>query len=245
MNLVIDCGNTCTKVAVFDFGELKEKFVYSSLELADIEHFFVKFDIQRTIVSSVGTIKQDVLHELERRTKSFIFLDQNTPLPINNMYESKNTLGRDRIAVAVGANFLCSNRNVLIIDAGTAITYEFVDENNVYQGGSISPGLGTRLKSLHEFTKQLPLVEPKEIDMLYGKDTETAILTGVVNGVTFEIEGYINRFKEKYDNLFVFLTGGTAFFFERKLKSIIFASPNLLLIGLNRILNYNECIKTA
>ena len=161
------------------------------------------------------------------------------------MYESKNTLGRDRIAVAVGANFLCSNRNVLIIDAGTAITYEFVDENNVYQGGSISPGLGTRLKSLHEFTKQLPLVEPKDIDILYGKDTETAILTGVVNGVTFEIEGYINQFKEKYDNLFVFLTGGTAFFFERKLKSIIFASPNLLLIGLNRILNYNECIKTA
>ncbi len=141
--------------------------------------------------------------------------------------------------MAVAANYLKPNTNCLIIDAGTCITYEFVNANSEYLGGNISPGINMRIKALYTFTKKLPLVEPVEKANLLGNDTKSAISSGVINGITFEMDGYINILKEKYPDLTIFLTGGDTFFFESTFKNRTFAVKNLLSIGLNRILNYN------
>jgi type III pantothenate kinase len=160
-------------------------------------------------------------------------------LPIEVHYQTPETLGNDRIAAATGANFLRPDRDVLIIDAGTAITYEIVEASGVYIGGNISPGMTTRFRALHRFTEKLPLVrEPEQISWL-GTTTETAIQAGVVNGIIYEMDGYIHDVRKKYPDVFVFLTGGHSFYFERRLKNSIFAAINLVLVGLNRILEYN------
>ena len=166
-------------------------------------------------------------------------MNENTSLPIKNLYKTPSTLGKDRIAVAVAANYLKPNTNVLVIDAGTTITYEFIDTKGQYLGGNISPGMKMRFNSLHTFTKKLPLIEHTENSDLLGNDTKSAISSGIINGIIFEMDGYINTLKEKYADIVIFLTGGDTFFFESTLKNRIFAHKNLLLIGLNRILNYN------
>ena len=160
-------------------------------------------------------------------------------LPIRIGYETPHTLGRDRIAAVVGAQSLRPGSNILVIDAGTAITYELLEASGLYVGGNISPGMTTRFRALHHFTQKLPLVsEPEEV-LLVGVSTESAIQAGVVNGIVLEMDGYIDLLRLKYPGLLVFLTGGHSFYFERRLKNRIFADINLVLIGLNRILEYN------
>jgi len=139
----------------------------------------------------------------------------------------------------VGASFLCPDCEILVIDAGTAITYDFIDSKKVYWGGNIAPGLDLRLRALHEFTQKLPLVSVKNETPFIGNSTDSAILSGVIYGIVFEIDGYINELKIKYPQLSTFLTGGSTFYFAAKLKNAIFAERNLVLIGLNRILQYN------
>ena len=175
---------------------------------------------------------------LKNRAKKFIQLDENTRLPIENLYKTPETLGQDRIAACVGANFLMPDTNLLVIDAGTAITYDIVNAKNQYVGGNISPGLEMRKNALHNFTQKIPLIEITELVPAFGATTNEAILAGVVNGLIYEIEGYISLTSNVYPKLSVFLTGGDAFYFEKKLKSTIFANENLLLVGLNRILNF-------
>ena len=148
-------------------------------------------------------------------------------------------LGKDRLAAAVGANYLQPGKDLLVIDAGTAITYELIDASGSYLGGNISPGMTTRFRALNLFTEKLPLVVEQEYIPLVGTDTETAIQAGVVNGIVCEMDGYIEMLRLKYPNLLVFLTGGHSFYFERRLKNSIFADINLVLTGLNRILEYN------
>ena len=219
--------------------DLLETLNFSLNEEWDVIGLCNKYDVKQCILSSVVNDNESLLSVLRSKVAKVIELDHVTPLPIINNYKTPETLGKDRLAAVVGANFIMPNTNVLVIDAGTAITYDFIDANNVYWGGNIAPGITLRLRSLHEFTQKLPLVEVLNESTLLGYDTNSALISGALNGVIFEIDGYINHLKIKYTKLSTFLTGGSIFYFDTKLKSAIFAEKNLVLIGLNRILQYN------
>ena len=182
---------------------------------------------------------EDLIAYLKECLSCFIYFDNDVRLPITIKYKTPHTLGKDRIAAVVGAYYLQPNRNILIIDAGTCITYELLEASGSYLGGNISPGMTTRFKALNDYTKKLPLVNEREEVPCWGTCTEDAIRAGVVNGIVFEMDGYIDKAKELYSDVLVFLTGGHSFYFESRLKNFIFADINLVLTGLNRILEYN------
>jgi type III pantothenate kinase len=196
-------------------------------------------ELQKAILCSVKDYPVALKAELERFEK-FIELDENTPLPVKNLYKTPGTLGKDRIAAAVGAFDLYPETSLLIIDAGTAITYDIVNASGEFLGGNISPGIEMRFQALHTFTGKLPLVKRQPFDRLFGTTTEEAIVAGVQNGVIFEVDKAIDTFKDFYKNLKVIITGGNAEFFERKLKNSFFVNFNLIALGLNRILEHNE-----
>ncbi|MCG6189015.1 type III pantothenate kinase [Maribellus maritimus] len=240
MNLVIDIGNTRTKFSVFNHGEVLitvpvEEFLPEHIEVLKDEHP----SLDKVILSSVKEYSPQLKKALQNNFKTFIELDYETPIPLENKYISKKTLGKDRIAAAVGAYDLYPGTNILIIDAGTAITYDMVNDKSQYLGGNISPGITMRFKALHQFTGKLPLVEQKQYSKLYGITTEEAILAGVQNGVSYEVDKTIENFKEFYSNLKVIITGGDAEFFDKKLKNSFFVHFNLVALGLNRILEHN------
>ncbi|PIF05855.1 MAG: type III pantothenate kinase [Draconibacterium sp.] len=240
MNLVIDIGNTRTKFSVFNRGEV---LITVPVEEFDPGHVDILLDehpgLNQAILASVKEYSPQLREKLQQKFDLFIELDENTPLPIENLYQSKNTLGKDRIAAVVGAFDLYPGENVLVIDAGTAITYDFINELGQYLGGNISPGIEMRLKALHTFTGKLPLVKQRDWNRLFGTSTEEAILGGVLNGIVYETDKTIDTFKEFYKNLKVIITGGNAQFFDKKLKNSFFVHFNLLALGLNRILEYN------
>lgn len=237
-NLVIDKGNSSIKVGVYDeacnqlymnrFVTLTESAL---LSLSD------EFSCNRCIVSSVVNDLPHQYEELKARMDKFITLDEHTPLPIENLYSTPSTLGRDRLAVCVGANYIKPNQNLLVIDVGTAVTYDIVNSKNQYVGGNISLGLEMRAKAMHAFTAKLPEVKIDPEVGTYGTTTETALQSGVMRGLQYEIEGYMTCLSKIYPHLSVFLTGGGSFYFEKFFKSAIFAK-DLLLLGLNRILIY-------
>ena len=239
MNLCIDQGNSSTKVGVFNQDELTDSLTFENFGETEIKDLFQKHSVVSCILSSVVRDNDLIINTLTNISRNFIELTHKTPIPIENNYLTPETLGKDRLAAVIGANFLKSGNDILVIDAGTAITYDFVDSNGVYYGGNIAPGLNMRLRALHEFTHKLPLVEPTDKSPFLGNDTNSAILSGALYGIVFEIDGYINTLKIKYPKLSTFLTGGSTFYFATKLKSAIFAEKNLVLIGLNRILQYN------
>jgi len=233
LKLIIDQGNTQTKLALFQQKKLLKKIVYNQdNQLRELES---QADV--VILSSVGDASA-VLKELE---KDPLLLTTNTILPIVNLYESPENLGNDRIAAVVAAATQFPKSNVLVIDAGTCITLDlFMKEG--YQGGSIAPGIHMRLKALHQQTERLPLVDfGGEVDII-GKNTIQSIQSGVINGVLAEIDGMIDRYKSQFSDLKVMLTGGDFQLFEKGLKNSIFADPDLVLKGLNEILDYNEAI---
>lgn len=195
--------------------------------------------LNQAILSSVKPVDEDLIRFLSQNFQLFIELDQHTPLPIENLYKTPETLGKDRIAAAVGANELFPGQNVLIIDAGTAITYDVVSEKNEFLGGNISPGLQMRFKALNQFTGKLPLINYSDEFQLIGRNTEDAIRAGVQNGILYEIERTIETFNRNYENLQIVMTGGDSIFFDKKLNYSIFVHFNLTLIGLNRILEHN------
>ncbi|MDR1729968.1 MAG: type III pantothenate kinase [Prevotellaceae bacterium] len=244
MNLIIDQGNSFTKIGIFLDKELIFTDIFKQLEVENLESLFGTYPVSAVILSSVVNPEKSVIEYLRKKTKKFILLDEHTPLPIENLYKTPETLGKDRIAACVGAHFFKPNADLLVIDAGTAVTYDVVNAQNQYIGGNISPGLEMRRKALHTFTQKLPLIEMKDAVPMLGATTEEAILAGIVNGLTYEMEGYISALSAAYPGLSVFLTGGDAFYFEKKIKSSTFASQNLLLVGLNRILNF-RCQKKA
>jgi type III pantothenate kinase len=239
MNLCIDQGNSSTKVAVFNQNELVEQFNYEVFTMGDLYTLQKKFDLSDCILSNVSSDNVDLDRRLENTFRTFIQLTYNTSIPIVNLYKTPETLGKDRLAAVIGAAFLKPETDILVIDAGTAITYDFIDSEKNYRGGNIAPGLNLRLRSLHEFTQKLPLVQAQTQSPFLGVDTNSAILSGAIYGIVFEIDGYINTLKIKYPKLSTFLTGGSTFYFDNKLKSAIFVEQNLVLIGLNRILQYN------
>ncbi len=239
MNLCIDQGNSSTKVGVFNQNNLIESITFTTFNFDNISSLMTKFDIQACILSSVISHNEKLNTWLSNNTNLFINLSHNTPIPIENLYKTPESLGKDRLAAVIGASFLKPETDLLIIDAGTAITYDFIDSRKNYLGGNIAPGIDLRLRSLHEFTKKLPLVSATTDHPFLGNDTNSALISGAVYGIVFEIDGYINTLKIKYPQLSTFLTGGSIFYFDNKLKNPIFAEKNLVLIGLNRILQYN------
>ncbi len=243
MNLIIDLGNSLSKIAIFENSTITQtKNVPTDKEFSDIDKEWLKTltgEINNVIVSSVVGYENNRITTLKNMFSNILLLNHETKIPIRNLYQTKQTLGYDRIAAAVGANAIFPNTNVLVIDIGTAITFDMVNEHNEFLGGNISPGMAIRYKALHQFTKKLPQLSKNEDFNLIGKNTTEAITNGVQNGIIFEIDGYINQFSLLFNNLKVILTGGDTFFFAKKLKNTIFAEQNLLFLGLNRILDYN------
>ena len=239
-SLCIDTGNSCTKIGIFKQDELIEKMIFDRFGVSEIEMIFEKYAVSACIFSSVAKHDEKIIAELRKKSAFFIEFSHETAIPIENRYNTPQTLGKDRLAGVIGASFLKPNSDILVIDAGSAITYDFLTADGVYLGGNISPGIDLRLRALHEFTGRLPLVEAKAESPLLGNDTQSAILSGVLNGIFFEINGYIDELKQQYPSLSTFLTGGSTFFFANSVKSAIFANLNLVLIGLNRILRHND-----
>lgn len=238
-SLCLDQGNSGTKAGIFSEYDLISVVSLKNNDATAVVQLIDKYFIEKCILCSVVVVENDFLSAIKRKVRVFIELTDKTPIPINNLYKSPETLGKDRLAAVVGVTQLTPSKDVLVVDAGTAITYDFVDAGGNYWGGNIAPGVDMRLKSLHHFTNKLPLIKADKSEVFLGFDTASAILSGVLYGVEFEINGYINQLKIKYPELLTFLTGGSSFYFEEKLKSAIFAEKNLVLIGLNRILKHN------
>ena len=240
MNLAIDIGNSLTKVAIFDAAEIVQTICMEELTIArlgDLKRIYP--GLNKAILSSVADINTELLKELKKKYNFFIQFDHQTAVPIENLYESKETLGLDRLAAAVGGMSLFPGKDLLVIDAGTAITFDLIDKNNRFLGGNISPGLKTRFRALHQFTNKLPEIEAADQWSDIGKTTEEAIRAGVQNGLIFEIDGMIDHVRKNWPECQVILTGGDLFFFDKKLKNTIFVKFEITLIGLNRILEYN------
>jgi type III pantothenate kinase len=241
MNLIIDVGNTLVKLAVFDKGALQFKKTFIKSDFLDtlsiVSKQFLK--IENAIISSVSNITKAQLSGLKKLYPLKI-LDYKMKLPFINLYETPSTLGVDRIALVSAAALQFPAKNVLIIDAGSCITYDFLDDKNQYLGGAISPGLEMRYNALNQFTARLPFLEVKRPKSIIGNATNSSMHVGVVYGTSFEIEGFIASYKLQYDDLTIILTGGNAHFLRDSLKSDIFANSNLLMEGLNSILENNK-----
>jgi type III pantothenate kinase len=241
MNLVLDLGNTYGKIAVCEQKEVLEAATYEKITSREISYFHTRYPgLKGVIISSVVNYSREIIDYLRSQYSTCIELDHFTPIPLLNRYLTPETLGYDRIAAAVGAYTICPGKNVLVIDAGTAITYDIVTAKGEFLGGNISQGVDIRFKSLNKYTSRLPLLErPDDTPPLLGSSTREAIQSGIVNGLLFEMDGFIEAISKEHPNLQVVLTGGDAKYFVGKLKNSIFVDPNLNLIGLNRILEHN------
>lgn len=240
MKLIIDIGNTFVKVAVFEKKQLLDLSTFENFSIDELSNVTEKYpQINSAIISSVKSYDSSIMNYL-REKYFFIELNDSTQLPIKSNYKTPKTLGKDRIAAVAAAFYLYPQTNVLVIDAGTCITYDFLNIKGIYSGGSISPGIEMRFKALNNYTAKLPLLKYSEIDYLTGLTTEESILSGVINGVSAEIDGIISSYHENYENLTVILSGGDYIYFDKRLKNNIFALPNIVLHGLNIILNFND-----
>jgi len=241
MNLIIDVGNTLIKLAIFKNGELQIKKTTIKgdfLEaLSEIKNKYSQ--IEKCIISSVGKISETHFTKL-KNSYSVLVLDHTVAIPFKNEYATPTTLGVDRIALISAAAVEYPKKNVLVIDAGTCITYDFLSEDNNYKGGAISPGLQMRFKAMHTFTEKLPLLEAEQICKYIGSSTIGSMHSGTVNGICYEIDGFIAAYATDFKNLTVILTGGDAHFLRDRLKNDIFATSNFLLQGLNHILEHNK-----
>lgn len=246
MNLTLDFGNTRAKACVFDGAEAVFERAYEAFSESDCLSILSSYPISAAAACSVLRDEPPALSLLRSRSFPFIMLGPDTPLPFKIGYETPRTLGTDRLAAAAGAYARMPGRNLLVIDLGTAITYDLLTADGTFFGGNIAPGAALRFRSLNEHTGRLPLLSLAPFDGLLGRDTESAILGGVAEGITAEIGHYSVELQKRFGELFVFLTGGDCFYFAKRLKMRIFVSPNpnLLSEGLNSVLNYNLCRKS-
>ncbi len=243
MNLVFDLGNTSHKYAVFDGDKLICHETQNKFTPAEISDLIARCGIKNSILSAVEDFDPEIENLLRTSTRYFQFT-HNLHIPLTNKYSTPETLGNDRLAGAIGAAFTFPHEPVLVIDAGTCIKYDFVNAAGEYLGGAISPGLYMRFLAMHNYTSRLPLIDPdmlKSIEdiRLTGDSTKNALMSGGAKGALFEAEGFIAAYEERYPGLHVILTGGDASFFELHLKRKIFALPQLVLLGLNIILEHN------
>ena len=261
MNLIIDIGNTLQKIAVFNNDESVYGQSFSKITAPILAEIINQYPVKYSIISSVSG-KNVKLEALLKAHTQWIPYSHETKIPLKILYNSKETLGLDRIAGAVGAVRLFPQKNVLSIQAGTCLVLDFVNDKSEYLGGSISPGIKMRFDALHEKTKKLPLLTlsenypnildestpqtphpkpltPENYPNILGEDTWNSISSGVINGMKYEIEGFIEYYNAKYENLTVILSGGNANYLQKLIKNTIFAAPNLVWIGLNEIIKYN------
>lgn len=236
LHIVIDAGNTSIKLGMFLNNQLQKVEHLKESEIVLLCNDLADSPI---IISSVGKDINHLLNLLINK-KRLLILDHQTKVPIVNLYKSPNTLGSDRLAGCVGAKQIFKTNPCLVIDIGTCITYDFISANSEYLGGAISPGINIRFQALHNFTAKLPLVTLDETPDLIGNDTISSIKSGVVNGISAEINGIIDRYLVEYPTIKVIICGGHSNFFETSIKHPIFASPDLVLKGLHGILIYNE-----
>ncbi len=239
-HLIIDVGNTRTKVALFQKDRLIKRLFWSNDWNAEtIFALHKKSPFSRIAISSVGHVPDNLSRSL-RKHFFLLELDAKTPLPIVNQYRTKKTLGKDRLAGIVGLAHRFPGRGGLLIDAGTCITYDIIDAESNYWGGNISPGVDMRLDAMHHFTARLPqLTRPSQLPQLVGATTKQAMRSGTLRGVIYEMEGFIRDYRRQYGPIKVLLTGGSAIFFAKYLKTKIFVDQNIVLSGLNQILIYN------
>jgi type III pantothenate kinase len=238
-HLVLDFGNTQKKLALFDKGKLALVESHAAVTRSDVARFIGKHPgITACILSSVVSHSPAIPAFLEQRMP-YIGLDAHTPVPIRNRYRTKGTLGKDRLAAAVYGATSFPGENVLVINAGTALTCDFVNSGGEYLGGSISPGMQMRFNALHTFTDRLPLISCAGKVVPVGTTTRTSILSGVVNGMVAEMEGFANGYRERFPGLAVVLSGGDLNYFVKRLKISIFARPNVVIHGLHQILAFN------
>lgn len=239
--LCIDWGNSLVKAAIFN-GEnnVLSAHQFEAAQAADsLTRIIAEHQPQASIFSSVTSNTADAQMIVREKVQHFLKLDMNTMLPVMNAYSSPETLGVDRLAIAVGAQASFPNTNVLAISLGTCVTYNFVQKNRAFRGGAISPGLRMRLRAMHEWTDKLPQVEAEGEVLLLGYDTATCMRSGAIYGMASEIDGMVNAFAAQYPDFNAVLTGGDAALLGNKLKSKIFADPDLLMKGLNLILKHN------
>ncbi|MBD3636546.1 MAG: type III pantothenate kinase [Crocinitomicaceae bacterium] len=237
MNLIIDEGNTAFKIALFEDDQLVRSKVFYPTEREEI-HSWISDNITSIRHAIVSSVVNSGLN-LDRYKFNELRLDQRTPIPLQNLYKTPETLGKDRIANAVGVWARNPRSNSMAIDLGTCIKYDLVSANGEYLGGNISPGVKMRFNALHHFTDQLPLLNQAKLDFNYGTDTNTSISNGVVQGAYHEINGFIELYRQQFPELTIFMTGGDAKFFDKPFIVDIFADPNLTLFGLNKILKHN------
>jgi|ERR1035437_1363877 type III pantothenate kinase len=241
MNLTIDIGNTNIKMGIFERNEMKSMDIFNNSNQIEFTKYFENIPentIKTAIICSVIDTDKEFIDALKSKFPVIIF-DSSTPIPIKNLYQSPNSLGPDRLASVIGARLIFPKGNILSINAGTCVTYNFLNENNEYIGGSISPGLTMRYRALHNFTSKLPLLETIEETNLVGRNTMESIKSGVINGIVAEVDAIIEKYKCLYGDISVIMTGGDSEFLVNSLKNSIFAAPYLVLQGLNEVVNYN------
>lgn len=238
MKLTLDIGNTYSKYGFFEDQKLVEQGLLNGLD--DLKHFLISRseDFERAIICSVR-YKDEDLRSFFTEEKEVLFLSHLTPIPIGISYATPQTLGMDRLAAVIGAAVLFSQIPVMVIDIGTCITYDYLSEEGVFEGGIISPGVELRYKAMHDYTERLPLLNDREVKELIGDSTSNAMRSGVINGITGEIEYMISQFLLKTPDLKVIITGGGAKIFESRIKADIFVTLEIVLVGLNRVLDYN------
>ena len=237
MNLSIDLGNTYAKTGLFSKGKLVK--TNWKLSYPELVNYVQSIHPQRIMVSSVSYSEEQLKDEFSKITPNIYLLKSTTPVPLTKRYDTPETLGADRVAAAVGAKVLYPKNNCLVIDMGTCITYDLVDAEDNFHGGIISPGVRMRFKAMNTFTKRLPLLEPEPIPTLIGKSTNHAMQSGVMNGLLAEINGLVEAYDKVLTNINVIFCGGDASYFANRIKYPNFVVPELVLIGLNRILEYN------
>jgi type III pantothenate kinase len=239
MLLAIDIGNTRIKGAVFEHNTIVDHFYFPPEELEiNLNSIANRHpDCKDVVVTNVGNLSKEAFCHVAKSFQCH-FITHQSRFPFNNKYSTPETLGIDRMILASGAVLEYPNRNRLVIDAGTCVTYDWVDSDDNYLGGAISPGIRLRYEALHRQTAKLPMLELKYPDHFIGNSTSEAIHSGVLQGLLFEIEGFISQYQENCSNIIIILTGGDADFLAKRLKNTIFANSNFLLESLNRTFQY-------
>ena len=237
-NLIVDEGNTLCKIAVLDKSEVLYEVAVPEFDMAQATEYIERYNVDKAVVASTRGGAEQICEALRSKVAKVLHFSSQTEVPIEIEYSSRQTLGADRIAVAVGVVCEMGIRDALIVDMGSAITYDIV-EDGVFKGGNISLGVAMRFKALNEFTASLPLCEAAEPNSKFGQSTKEAIEQGVMQGILHEIEGYVERISAEKVKKSIIFCGGDAESFVNRIKSAIFAPRKLMFTGLNRILEYN------
>jgi type III pantothenate kinase len=239
MNLIADIGNTSTKLAVISGNKIVDRERIAATDPVATSKTLVSYRFKRAIISAVRELPEGLEALVRSNSEYTHILSSRSAFPFKIEYDTPDTLGMDRVAAVAGAYNKYGESNVLVIDAGTAITYDLL-VNQTYIGGSISPGIKMRFRALNKFTGKLPLVEHDDNEIIFpSRNTVDGIKAGVVNGIVFEINEYIRKFEKQYSNLLTVITGGDSEFLTRNIEPGHHTEPDLVIFGLNNILEYN------